>query len=471
MFWLNREYFTSKLQKTEPAADADAMQVDGVAPARYDKLVEQVMTTLVTRIENSNKTFPSIVLELPELTETVFTQLAKYCEEPQRLQMALAALKELLMYRPPARKRCLELLLPLTSHTMEVIRTSTIKLASALFSLETFSEPIITHALHLIESVCIVNPDEETKAANEAAAAAASKAEDVEGMTGLVSVKQEEIPAAVEAPAVLTSSGHQQLSEDEVRRRLLLFFALCAKKHDLLHDIVDLYVRCNSANARKVIHREAPPLIRAIGQNSPAISDVVRGFPRGAETFILQILHVLTETTLPTPQLVELGIQAYKEYDDARFLIPVLSGLSTADAVAALPRLIILPVTLVKTQIFQKLLHVKPSPLTPADLMVQLHVIDLKKHDISLKKIIEIIQVLFEDTRAVVKQDVMAAVLQQLSDITPLPTLFMRTVIQTVARIKTMGNFVVGVRATLPISVFLLHRLTFYSYRFSLVSL
>jgi symplekin len=63
--------------------------------------------------------------------------------------------------------------------------------------------------------------------------------------------------------------------------------------------------------------------------------------------------------------------------------------------------------------------------------------------------LIEVIQILFEDNRAVVKQDVMAAVLQQLCDITPLPMLFMRTVIQTVARIKTMGNFVIGILSRL----------------------
>lgn len=378
LFWLNREFLMSQnsTRVKQEHADRDAMDVDGVTPARYERLVEQVMTTLVSRIENSNKTFPTIVLEIPSLTEAVFTHLAKYCEEPQRLAMALAAVKELLLYRPPARKRSMELLLPLTSHTMEIIRTSTIKLATALFNNDAFATPIIEHALELIESVCIANPDEETKAANEAAVVAASNAEDVDGMVGIVSIKEEaDVGAQAAAPTL-----QQQLSEDEVRRRLLLFFALCAKKHELLHDIVDVYVRCNSANVRKVIHREAPPLIRAIGQSSPAITAVVQGFPRGGETLILQILHVLTETTLPTPQLVALGTRAFKEYDDARFLIPVISGLSPQDAIAFLPRLIVLPTALVKTQVFQKLLHVKPSPLTPTELMVQLHILDLQRY-------------------------------------------------------------------------------------------
>jgi hypothetical protein len=385
MFWLNREFMMMQREGTSNAASSssDAMDVDtapvGVsARARYEKLVDQVMTTLVTRIENTNKTFPSIVLEIPSLTDSVYAQLAKYCLEPQRLAMALSAIKELLMYRPPARKQCLEIILPLTGHAMEIIRTSTIKLATSLFSNDAFSTPIIEHALELLESVCIANPDEETRAANEAAAAAATKAEDVDAMVGIVTVKEEE-PAAPEG-----ERSQQQLSEDEIRRRVLLFFALCAKKHEMLHDIVDVYVRCNSANVRKVIHREAPPLIRAIGQGSPAITAVVQGFPRGAETFILQILHVLTESATPAPQLVELGVKAFREYDDARFLIPVISGLSTQDTIAFLPRLIVLPTALVKTQVFQKLLHVKPSPLTPSELMVQLHVVDLKKYVVNL---------------------------------------------------------------------------------------
>lgn len=66
----------------------------------------------------------------------------------------------------------------------------------------------------------------------------------------------------------------------------------------------------------------------------------------------------------------------YKErIHDARLIIPILNGLTQKELIEELPNLIQLPNTLVKVVIF-KLLQCKPSPISPTDLLISLHLID-----------------------------------------------------------------------------------------------
>jgi len=62
---------------------------------------------------------------------------------------------------------------------------------------------------------------------------------------------------------------------------------------------------------------------------------------------------------------------------------------------------------------------------------------------VSIKRIIEAIQLCFEE-KAVVRQDVLAKALQQLVDTTPIPPLFLRTVIQTTEKCKPMLAYVMS---------------------------
>jgi symplekin len=112
--------------------------------------------------------------------------------------------------------------------------------------------------------------------------------------------------------------------------------------------------------------------------------------------------------------------------NDARFLVPILSGLEKQDILNYLPRLIQLQSKMVKT-VMEKLLNFKSS-ISPSELMVGLHLIDTKV--VPMKKVMEAIQFCF-DMKTVFKQEVLAIVLQQLVAHTPVPPLFMRTVITT----------------------------------------
>lgn len=86
---------------------------------------------------------------------------------------------------------------------------------------------------------------------------------------------------------------------------------------------------------------------------------MIRNFPKGAETFVLQALHLLTDQAAPTPELTEAVKEVYlQRTQDARFLIPVLSGLSKDEIISNLPKLINLAPPIVKN-VIHRVLHNK----------------------------------------------------------------------------------------------------------------
>ncbi|KAJ3156680.1 hypothetical protein HDU86_003904 [Geranomyces michiganensis] len=78
------------------------------------------------------------------------------------------------------------------------------------------------------------------------------------------------------------------------------------------------------------------------------------------------------------------------------------------------------------------------SPLAPSELLVTLHHME---EVVGLKRAVEAINVCFS-MQEVFKQEVLAVVLQQLVDQPKLPTLFMRTVIQSVNQHSGLVSFV-----------------------------
>jgi symplekin len=263
---------------------------------------------------------------------------------------------------------------------------------------------------------------------------------------------------------------------EQIKRAMLLYLALCAKKHSLLHGLVATYAT-NSTRplVRKVMHTQITELVRVIGMHSPHLLQLFVECPRGAEPLLLLILHTLTENVVPSPLLTQTIKRAYAEHRlDARFLIPIISGLTKVknaelnpsssssslpiiiltlsssplplcaslpqkEMIEYLPALIQLPSNMVKTMI-HRVLYTKPTPLTPAELLIALHLIPDEK---LLKKTVEATQYCFEQG-VVLKQEVLAVVLQQLLQVSPLPPLYMRTVIQAITKVKPMASFVLS---------------------------
>ena len=94
-----------------------------------------------------------------------------------------------------------------------------------------------------------------------------------------------------------------------------------------------------------------------------------------------------------------------------------------------MPQLIKLSQAVVK-EVFNRLLGINvnvvihKSPLSPTELLVALHQIDQSTCD--LKTIINATSLCFTE-KQIYTQEILASVMQQLIDVTPIPTLYMRT--------------------------------------------
>lgn len=66
-----------------------------------------------------------------------------------------------------------------------------------------------------------------------------------------------------------------------------------------------------------------------MGMSSPELLLLVENCPKGAETLVTRIIHILTDKAPPSAELVSRVRDLYhKRVPDVRFLIPVLNGLT-----------------------------------------------------------------------------------------------------------------------------------------------
>ncbi|EKX45655.1 hypothetical protein GUITHDRAFT_108532 [Guillardia theta CCMP2712] len=120
-------------------------------------------------------------------------------------------------------------------------------------------------------------------------------------------------------------AGEGDESKAAIHRHLLhLFLALCAQNHELLHDLIDTYVKATSA-VRTAVQGCVGDMIKAIGPESPVLLQVISNFPPGAEILMLAFVRTLTDVK------------------DARFMIYIWQALSRNEIESLLPKIVSLP--------------------------------------------------------------------------------------------------------------------------------
>lgn len=240
------------------------------------------------------------------------------------------------------------------------------------------------------------------------------------------------------------SSDGDQWAEDSIKSCLYLYLDLMPVNHSLIHPLSQIYIG-SIAEVKRVILKMLETPIKCMGMQSEELLKLVEDFPRGSETFVLRIIHILTEKTMPSCKLVDNVRELYsKRLPDVRFLIPILTGLTKKEIISALPQLIKLSPAVVK-EVFNRLLGINvdttihKSPVSPVELLNTLHQIDSSVCDI--KTVINAINLCFAE-KLVYTQETLATCMQQLIDVTPIPTLYMRTVIQSVTMYPKLTGFV-----------------------------
>ncbi|KAF9351105.1 hypothetical protein BGX34_000804 [Mortierella sp. NVP85] len=471
------------------------------------KILEGI-TTGATILDARDRGLSRFLLEVPELPDDAVNMLQKYCDDPARAQLGIGCLRDIVNLRPPSRSRALDILLDYTASPTKLQRSIAIVTAKKWY-LEhaTIGPKVEEFALSQLETLrtyLVPTKLESNGTSNEYPSVKMEGVEDSMGRSltrnadGII--KQETMETTMDASAAPLASGTSRATaeslersfaeaEEDIGRLSELYFSLCAKNHSLL-EILLMHYSSYDPFVQRVIRQKIQPLIKSIKSDSTKLLALIRDFPMGAEMLVLRIIFILTDGVHPSANLVSTVQQAVIERDlNARFLIPIISGLERADVFACLPRI----VSLLKgtererrtvTDVFMKLLTgtggstgptLPPSQplgitrrdsstgpaalmsgpqsqaqgqpgssqargpvMSPSELLVELHAME---DNVGWKAACEAMDICFNHPE-LYKSEIIAVVLQQLLDRPTIPSLFMRTVIQAITLYKNLVGFV-----------------------------
>ena len=407
ILWLYQEYVKEECQQTGSTMHANS---------QYAMCLKKILNGMKECLEPRDKLFTKFLLEAPVLSDGVRRIIKDYCMDPTRLMVGFSTLRELISRTPAKCQEWLQLLLELTTAEIEQVRVQAIHSAKKLHSRIEFTEQVEDFALHSLRQLLQPTPP-------------------------MKDIDTDQIQEVLE------------WTEESIKAYLYLYLALLPTNHSLFLNLAEVYVDSSPLIKRAILrHLEHP--VRAIGMNSPELLRLVENCPTGAETLVTRVLHIVTDKNPPTLELVQKVKDLYhKRVSDVRFLIPVLNGLNKIEIINVLPKLISQTPNVVK-EVFNRLLGSFQSesttvainpPLSPSELLVSLHTIESKS---DVKAIMKAINICFGE-KEIYTQEVLAVVIQQLMDVSPLPTLFMRTVIQSLGMCPRLVGFVMNILSKL----------------------
>ncbi|KAF9942183.1 hypothetical protein BGZ67_002820 [Mortierella alpina] len=480
------------------------------------------ITSGATQLDAKDRGLTRFLLEVPELPDGAVDVIQKYCDDPTRAQVGITCLRDVVNLRPPSRLRALQILLDYTAHPEKLQRSMAIVTAKKWY-LEhpTVGLKVEEYALMQLETLKtypVPKRDAASSQAGPSAVPALDTSAAESGMEGVTSTKAEstterEIKAEVKdepmdnvhvkeasvdptSPSASAATIEQAIihADEDIGRLLELYFSLCAKNHSLLEVLFASYSSLDPF-VQRVIRQRILPLVKSIKSDSVKLLALIRSFPVGAEMLVLRIIHIQTDGVRPSPGLVSAVQEAVVLHDlNARFLVPIISGLTKREVFQSLPRI----VSLLKgtererrtvTDVFMKLLKgtggsgagqtpvvslpastnrrnsvtggvagaIGPANaagplstpqqpatlaqgpiLSPSELLIELHTME---DTVGWKSACEAMDICFNHPE-IYKSEIVAVVLQQLLDQATLPSLFMRTVIQAITLYKNLIGFV-----------------------------
>uniref|UniRef100_A0A8B9K0Y6 Symplekin n=1 Tax=Astyanax mexicanus TaxID=7994 RepID=A0A8B9K0Y6_ASTMX len=290
----------------------------------YEHCLFSLLSGLQERPEQRDGLFTKLVLEAPLITESALEVIRRYCEDESRVYLGMTTLKELILKRPSRQFQYLHVLLDLSSHDKEKVRSTALTFIKRMYEKDHLREYIEKFALNYMQLLVHPNP-----------------------------------------PSLLFGVGEDTevaspWTEETVRQCLYLYLSLLPLNHRLVHELAAVYTEAIADIKRSVLRVIEQP-IRGMGMNSPDLLLLVENCPKGAETLVTRCLHILTDKVPPSPDLVERVRDLYhKRVPDVRFLIPVINGLEKKEVIQALPKLIKLNPIVVK-EVFNRLLGTQHS--------------------------------------------------------------------------------------------------------------
>lgn len=382
----------------------------------YNELLTKLILGVIAKCEFRDKILllRRIYLEAPILPDVVLKPFLEQVLQEDYTSHGLELLKDLCILRPPRRAKCLRYLLHFSVHERADVRDKALEQLIVLYNSQKLLPPRI----------------------NEFA---------LEWCTFL---EKESPPAAIFNEEYGRPDVETAWREETAKICLTVMLALMPHKPELFVEKLTQIYANTSADLKRTILRSIDNAIKNLGPENPILLKLIEDSPKGCETLIIRIIYILTERQpTPHPELVLRVRELYaNKIKDVRVLIPILSGLTKSEILKALPKLIKLNQIVVK-EVFNRLLGIgtefanQTIDTTPTDILVALHTIDTNECD--LKFIVKATSMCLAE-KEVFTHDVLIGVLQQLVEIVPIPTLLMRTIIQSLTLYPRLGNFVLN---------------------------
>ncbi|KAL1817660.1 hypothetical protein ACET3Z_020234 [Daucus carota] len=435
---------------------SDSVAHSSLASGAYEKFLLGVARSLLDTLPTTDKSFSRLLGEVPYLPDTVLKLLNDVCcsdhglrkdaRDGDRITQGLGAVWSLILGRPANRQACLDIALKCAVHSQDDIRAKAIRLVTnKLYVISYISEDIEQFATNMLLSTMDQNMS--NNVLSQSGDAAQRTERELGSLETSTSGSQLSEPGTAENESAKGDSQSDVLvSFAQAQQHISLFFALCTKKPALLQVVFDNYSRAPRA-VKQAIHRHIPIFVRALGSSYSELLHIISNPPQGSENLLTQVLNVLSEGTVPSADLVATVRRLYEtKLKDATILIPMLPSFAKNEVLPIFPRLVDLPLDKFQTALANILQGTAQTgaALTPAEVLVAIHDINPERDGLVLKKITDACSACFEQ-RTVFTQQVLAKALKQMVDQTPLPMLFMRTVIQAIDAYPTLVDFVMEI--------------------------
>jgi symplekin len=398
--WLNQEYSTELLKQNILDSDT-SMEVD-----RYEKIINAFLLLFKEKLEPNDDLISRFLVDIPKITESCYQFIFEYIKDISRISCCLNALKDLIVHRETSRDLCLKKLLEFSVHTDETIQMSSISLIqNYLFEMKNLQAPIEWFILERLNSFS-------------------------------------------------DSKNPVDWNADLVRSNISLFFSLCPKKTELIDKFIAVFVKLSGKMDEEPMNTllvEFQKLIQILGTESIYLLNFLKTFDNNAETVALIIVQTLVESiksgTSPSPDFVSTVKSIFFERNkrNAKFLLHLLPLLTKEEIRDGLKDIVKLPEDIVE-EAFDRILMLRGSSqiLSPAQLLIALHEIDATESKNLRSKIIKSIDICFKN-EAVVQKGVLSIVIQNLSELVPIPLLTMATIIKSLQKCPVLAPVVIGV--------------------------
>lgn len=341
----------------------------------YDRTLSLILSHLQQRKDQKDLLVSKFITQVPHLTDNALNLLKESCKDTENMSYLfnMSTLSELIITRLKQRNELLQILLQFTSLSNQTLRENACSICRNLYERKQFTQIIeVLFYINFLKNLSIYFFSK-TYAFNRLK------------YLSLATPPSELINEFMEETQEMLDSS--TWTEDMIKSCLYLFLDLMPLNHKLVNRLSVVYIEA-VAEIKRVILKMLETPVKNMGMDSQELLKLIQDFPQNSETLVLRIIHILTEKSQPSIDLVNKVRNLYAtKLPDVRFLIPILTGLTKAEIIAALPQLIKLSNAVVK-EVFNRLLGVNTnlavhkSPISPIELLVALHQIDHANYDL-----------------------------------------------------------------------------------------